>query len=47
MVLAVQNELKKNSSNVSYDIHAVLENGYVQIVSGTNTRLRVTQSLVT
>ena len=41
MVLAVQNELKKNSSNVSCHIHAVLENGYVQIVSGTNTRFEL------
>ena len=41
MVLAVQNELKKNSSNISYDVHAVLENGHVQIVSGTNTRFEL------
>lgn len=41
MVLAVQHELKKNSFNISCDIHAVLENGYVQIVSGTNTRFEL------
>jgi gamma-butyrobetaine dioxygenase len=41
MVLAVQNELKKNSSNISYDVHAVLENGHVQIASGTNTRFEL------
>jgi len=41
MVLGVQHELKKNSSNISCHIHAVLENGYVQIVSGTNTRFEL------
>ena len=41
MVLAVQNELKKNSSNISYDVHAVLENGHVQIASGTNARFEL------